>query len=120
MKVINLKRERERRKKERERSPLAQALAGYLELNLSAATQLPGWLASTLWTYELYPERVTAAEIREALEELGGGAYRRSLLERSQEPAPRSNTHQSGDAGGNPRGLRPGPYTYTPAGETAS
>lgn len=62
-------------------SPLAGALDEYLRRNPREADQLPGYLAGTLWAYELIPGKVGAPEITAALEELGGDDYRRRLFE---------------------------------------
>jgi hypothetical protein len=62
-------------------SPLAAAVRDYLDIHPSDACQPPGWIGSTFWAYELYPGKPTAAEIRAAIEELGGEAYLRERLE---------------------------------------
>ncbi len=66
-------------------SPLAAAVGAYLERNPRDACQSPGWIAGTLWAFELYPGKTTPAEITAALDELGGEGYRRRVLAR--EPA---------------------------------
>jgi len=86
---------RKQRKEERERfdsspasliklSPLAQEIAAYLEKNPRDADQPPGWIGATLWTFDLYAGKPTPAECKAAVEELGGEAYRRELMERSR------------------------------------
>ncbi len=62
-------------------SVLAAAVRGYLDLHPGDACQPPGWIGSTLWAYELYDGKPTAAEIRAAIEELGGEAYLRERLD---------------------------------------
>ena len=62
-------------------SLLAVAVRDYLERNPRDACQPPGWIGSTLWTFELYPGKPTPAETRAAIEELGGEAYLRERLE---------------------------------------
>jgi hypothetical protein len=62
-------------------SPLAAAVRGYLDVHPSDACQPPGWIGSTLWAYELYEGKPTAAEIRVAIEELGGETYLRERLD---------------------------------------
>jgi hypothetical protein len=61
-------------------SSLAAAIRAYLECNPAAVREhglgaLPGWLAGTLWAYELYPGHPTPADVREAIAELGGERY---------------------------------------------
>jgi len=84
---------RRQRREERERfeastasiirlSPLAQAIAAYLEKTPRDADQPPGWIGSTLWAYGLYAGKPTPAESKAAIEELGGEAYRRELMGR--------------------------------------
>jgi putative DNA primase/helicase len=63
-------------------SPLAEAIDAYLERNPRDAHQRPGWISATLWAYDLYPGRAASQDIEAAIEELGGEAYRRSLLSR--------------------------------------
>jgi DNA-binding transcriptional ArsR family regulator len=62
-------------------SSLAAAVRDYLEVHPRDACQPPGWIGSTLWAYELHPGKPTAAEIRAAIEELGGEAYLRERLD---------------------------------------
>ena len=69
---------------EPELSDLALAIRDYLLLSPGDACQPPGWLGVTLWAYDLVPDRPTLAEVGAALEELGGEAYRRELLERAR------------------------------------
>jgi hypothetical protein len=61
-------------------SPLAATVKGYLDVHPSDACQPPGWIGSTLWAYELYPGKPAAAEIRAAIDELGGETYLRERL----------------------------------------
>ena len=61
-------------------SPLASAIRDYLEHNPADACQPPGWIGSTLWAYDLYPDKPTPAEVRAAIDELGGESYLRSKL----------------------------------------
>ncbi len=63
-------------------SPLARVLEGYLEKNPHDACQRPYWLGTTLWAFGHFPGKPTPDEVSAALEELGGEAYRRSLLAR--------------------------------------
>jgi len=72
---------------EPEVSPLAAAIRAYLESNPADACQPPGWLGSTLWAYDLFPDKPTPSEIRASIDELGGEAYLRSSLERGREAA---------------------------------
>jgi len=62
-------------------SPLAEAIRNYLDRNAGDACQPPGWIGSTLWAFDLYPDKPTPAEIRAAIDELGGEAYLRRTLE---------------------------------------
>ena len=62
-------------------SPLGSAVRDYLDIHPSDACQPPGWIGSTLWAYELYPGKPDAAEIRAAIEELGGETYLRERLD---------------------------------------
>ncbi len=62
-------------------SPLARALGDYLGLHPDDACQGPYWLSRTLWCFNLYPGKpADIAEVREALEELGGDDYRLRLM----------------------------------------
>ena len=67
-------------------SALAAAIRDYLDRNPHDACQLPGWIGTTLWAFELYPGKhpPTSVETRAAIGELGGEAYLRELLERSR------------------------------------
>ena len=65
-------------------SSLAAAIRRYLESNPADASQPPGWIGSTLWAYNLYPSKPTPAEVRSAIDELGGEAYLRDGLERAR------------------------------------
>jgi DNA-binding transcriptional ArsR family regulator len=63
-------------------SPLAAAVRDYLDVHPSDACQPPGWIGVTLWAYGLHPKLTNpAAEIRTALEELGGETYLRERLD---------------------------------------
>ena len=62
-------------------STLAAAVRDYLDVHPGDACQHPGWIGSTLWAYELYPGKPTAAEIRAAIDELGGETYLRERLD---------------------------------------
>ncbi len=52
-------------------SPLAVAVRDYLERHPQDASEPPGWIANTLWCYDLYPGHPTPGEVREAMAELG-------------------------------------------------
>jgi hypothetical protein len=65
-------------------SPLAAALADYLEKNAHDAAQRAAWLGLTLWALDLVEGKPSVAQVLAALEDLGGDAYRRELLERSR------------------------------------
>jgi uncharacterized protein DUF3854 len=72
-------------------SDLARATRDYLERNPGAVREhgvkiLPGWLAGTLWAYDLYPGNPTPANVREAIAELGGERY---LCDRLRAGTPR-------------------------------
>ena len=64
---------------ERQASPLAEAVRGYLDRNPHDASQPPGWIGSTLWALDEY-SRVTPAEVRAAIDELGGERFLRDRL----------------------------------------
>lgn len=68
-------------------SPLAVAIREYLDRNPQDACQPPGWIGTTLWAYYLCPGKPTPAEIRLALDELGGEAFLRVHLERARRAA---------------------------------
>jgi Domain of unknown function (DUF3854) len=68
-------------------SPLATAIHVYLQANPHDACQPPGWLGTTLWAFDLYPGKVTAVEVWDAIEELGGERYRRERLRYAEEAA---------------------------------
>jgi len=76
--------ESEERPPEPEVSTLAVAVRGYLDRNPHDACQPSGWIGTTLWAYDLYPGKPTPAEIRVAVDELGGEAYLRENLERAR------------------------------------
>jgi len=66
-------------------SPLADAIRDYLDRNPVDACQPPGWIGSTLWTYDLYPKlEDPAGEVRAAIDELGGETYLRECLGRAR------------------------------------
>ena len=66
-------------------SPLAVAVRDYLDRNPHDARQPPGWIGSTLWCFDLYPDKATPAEMRDAIEELGGSAYLDTKLKKATE-----------------------------------
>ncbi len=69
-------------------SALARALGDYLGRHPDDACQTPYWLSRTLWGYDLYPGKpAELAEVREALEELGGEAYRLRLMRGDRDAA---------------------------------
>lgn len=68
-------------------SLLAVAIRAYLDDNPHDASQPAGWLANTLWTFDLYPHKASPADAKEAIAELGGEAYLREHLERAREGA---------------------------------
>lgn len=78
---------RRRREAERDlppepRSPLAEAIDAYLQRNKPDADQLPGWLGVRVWDAGLHPKLDNpAVAAKAAIEELGGDAYRKALLE---------------------------------------
>jgi len=62
-------------------SPLAAAVRYYLEHNPRDACERPSWIANTLWALELTEGKPTPAEVRSAIEELGGDPYLRGCLD---------------------------------------
>jgi hypothetical protein len=64
-------------------SPLAGAVRDYLERHPADARQPAGWIGSTLWAYELHPGKLTPADVKDAIKELGGAAYLEELLKRA-------------------------------------
>ncbi len=66
-------------------SPLAVAVRDYLDRNPHDARQMPGWIGSTLWCFDLYPDKATPAEMKDAIEELGGSAYLDTKLKKATE-----------------------------------
>ncbi len=66
-------------------SPLAVAVRDYLDRNPHDARQMPGWIGSTLWCFDLYPDKATPAEMKDAIEELGGSAYLDTKLKKAME-----------------------------------
>jgi hypothetical protein len=61
-------------------SPLAAAVRSYLERSPRDACQPPGWIGTTLWAYELYGSNPSPADVKAAIEELGGESYLRERL----------------------------------------
>jgi hypothetical protein len=61
-------------------SPLATAVRDYLGRNPHDACQPLGWIGTTLWAYDLYLDKPTAADVQVAVDELGGQAYLRERL----------------------------------------
>lgn len=61
-------------------SPLAAAVRDYLDSNPHDACQAPYWIGATLWAFDLFPGKPTPAEVREALDQLGGESYLREML----------------------------------------
>jgi DNA-binding Lrp family transcriptional regulator len=68
-------------------SALAATIRDYLDRSPADACQPPGWLGSTLWAFDLYPDKPAPAEVRAAIDELGGESYLRSNLERGRRAA---------------------------------
>jgi hypothetical protein len=66
-------------------SELARVIRDYLDRNPQDACQPPGWIGTTLWAYDLRPDKVTSAEVQAAIEELGGERYRRERLRYAEE-----------------------------------
>jgi hypothetical protein len=64
-------------------SPLAVAIRDYLDAHPTDARQPAGWIGSTLWAYDLHPDKPSPAETKAAIEELGGSAYLDGLLKRA-------------------------------------
>jgi DNA-binding transcriptional ArsR family regulator len=64
-------------------SSLAVAVRDYLERRPRDARQPAGWIGVTLWAHELHPGKPTPAEVKAALEELGGATYLDGLLKRA-------------------------------------
>jgi DNA-binding transcriptional ArsR family regulator len=73
----------DRRKAARATSALAATVRDYLERHPHDARQPAGWIGVTLWAHELHPGKPTPAEVKAALEELGGAAYLDGLLKRA-------------------------------------
>ena len=65
---------------QRDLSPLARAVYDYLLQNPRDSYQLPGWLGSTLWAIDAVEGKPTAADIKAALDELGGEGFRTDLI----------------------------------------
>jgi hypothetical protein len=68
-------------------SPLAAAVRDYLEHNPHDACQPPGWIGATLWAYDFYSPKPPPADVKAAIEELGGETYRRDCLRRGDRGA---------------------------------
>ncbi len=68
-------------------SPLARALGDYLSKHPDDACRSPYWLGATLWGYDLYPDKPERVEVSEALEEIGGEAYRLALMRGDRDAA---------------------------------
>ena len=60
------------------------AIHAYLQANPHDACQPLGWLGTTLWAFDFYPDKPTPTEARAAVDELGGEAYLRHALERAK------------------------------------
>ncbi len=71
---------------ERTCSPLAAAVRDYLDRNPNDVGRPAGWIAGTLWAYDLYP-KTEPAEVKAAIAELGGERYLRRLQEMARETA---------------------------------
>ncbi len=63
---------------------LAAAARDYLERRPKDARQPAGWIGVVLWSEDLYPGKPTPAEMKAAIEELGGAAYLDGLLKRAK------------------------------------
>lgn len=63
-------------------SPLAAAVRDYLDGRPHDARQPAGWIGTTLWAYELFEGKPSPAEMKAAIEELGGARYLDGLLRR--------------------------------------
>jgi len=72
---------------EPEVSKLARIIRAYLDRSPHDACQLPGWIGNTLWCLDLCAGKPTQAEVREAIDELGGEAYLRDHLRRARQAA---------------------------------
>jgi hypothetical protein len=68
-------------------SPLAAAVRVYLERNPHDACQPPGWIGATLWAYELYDGKPSPADVKAAIEDLGGESFLREHLRRADQGA---------------------------------
>ncbi len=68
-------------------SALARAIRLYLERNPRDACQPAGWIGTTLWSLSLFGGKPAPAEVKAAIEELGGEAYLRSKLRDADEGA---------------------------------
>jgi hypothetical protein len=64
-------------------SPLAAAVRDYLDGRPHDVRQPAGWIGTTLWAYELFEGKPTPAEMKAAIEELGGARYLDGLLRRA-------------------------------------
>jgi Domain of unknown function (DUF3854) len=65
-------------------SPLATAVRDYLERSPKDARQPAGWIGVVLWSEDLYPGKPTPAEMKAAIEELGGAKYLDEVLKRAR------------------------------------
>jgi len=74
-------------------SRLAAAMHNHLCQNPGNTAEAPSWVANYLWAMQIIPKRVSVAEAKAAMEELGGTDYRRARLEQAREgstaPPPR-------------------------------
>jgi hypothetical protein len=70
-----------------EESALARAIRAYLDRSPNDACQPPGWIGNTLWALDLFGGKPAPAEVKAAIEELGGEAYLRSKLRAADEGA---------------------------------
>ncbi len=61
-------------------SDLARAIRAYLDRSPTDACQPPGWIGNTLWALDLFGGKPAPAEVKAAIEELGGEAYLRGKL----------------------------------------
>jgi hypothetical protein len=65
-------------------SPLAVAIRDYLDRSPQDACQPPGWIGSTLWAFNIFEGKPTPAEVKAAIDELGGEPYLRGCQERAR------------------------------------
>jgi hypothetical protein len=87
-------------------SHLAAAMHNHLSQTPGNAAETPSWVANYLWAVGIIPERVSVAEAKAAMDELGGIAYRRARLEQYREasapPPPRRVREASPEPEGDP------------------